>query len=133
MLEGCVTLNERADLDVTVYRSRNDQDEEVSIEVTYGKATIFSIRDQSFDVDACRRFGRAVRNNTLLNVRFINRIDGGADALDGELFVAAARCINAFFAEIKYNTYVVNASLDLTMGLSMYDLAEFIHYYPKDQ
>jgi hypothetical protein len=59
-----------------------------------------------------RRPSRAVRNSTLQ----VLLIKSSTDDIDVECLVAAARCIGAFFAEVKHNTSIVDADLDLTMG-----------------
>lgn len=84
------------------------------------------ISDRLFDIDVWRSFGRAVRNSTLntLTLRKPRR-GGGVDSNHGERLVAAARCLDALFLEVKHNKSIVKATLINLEGLSV-DLSEFI-------
>jgi hypothetical protein len=48
------------------------------------------------------------------------------DANNDELLVAAARCIDAFFAEAKHNKSIVDGTFDLSVGASIDNLSHFI-------
>jgi hypothetical protein len=69
-------------------------------------------------------FGRAVKNSTLDRLEVHKSSD--VDARNDDLVVAAARCIGAFFTEVKHNTTIKDANLKLTAGASLDDLIVFI-------
>jgi hypothetical protein len=106
-------------LDVTT----NVRGQRVSIRVGDGCGALY-FRDQTFDLDAWSRFGKAVRNSSSLHTFDLVR-SGVADAIDGDLLVAAALCIDAFFAEVKRNKSIATATIELT-GLLINDVTEFI-------
>jgi hypothetical protein len=90
--------------------------------VTSFSETVFDHGDELFD--EWRRFGIAVQNCNLHKFWMDMK---GAGAVNSDLLTVAARCINAFFAEAKYNEsiVIVDATIELT-GLSMDDVSYFI-------
>jgi hypothetical protein len=88
--------------------------------ITSFSETVFDHGDELFD--EWRRFGIAVQNCTLH--QFWMDMEG-TGAVNSDLLVVAARCMNAFFAEAKYNESIVTATIELT-GLSMDDVSYFI-------
>jgi hypothetical protein len=90
----------------------------------YGHDYVFRVSDQLFEVDEWRSFGRAVRNCTWNVFELERRLYEIEDDINGDP-AAAARCINAFMGEMKYNTTIATATIELP-GLSMNDLGEFI-------
>jgi hypothetical protein len=98
---------------------------EVVLGSDYDQDYHFDVTDQLDEVDAWTSFGRAVRNCTLKEFLFRRRIRGENNMNGGDLLAAVARCINAFAAEVKYNTTIESASFELP-GLSMNDLSEFL-------
>jgi hypothetical protein len=108
LLEGSPTTN--------LIRITTHIDQHISIKVkldsgSYGDT--YTYIDRTFDVDAWRRCGRTVRKMFLHNLVRHDANNRG---------VAAERCIDEFFAEAKHSTVIVDAAIDLTMGLSMDDL-----------
>lgn len=80
-----------------------------------------------------RRFVRAVRNIDLHKL-ILEKDDfleeRLVDANSDELVATAARCIDAFFAEVKHSKSIVNAVLYLMVGASVDDLSVFIQTTP---
>jgi hypothetical protein len=114
LLEGSPTTN--------LIRITTHIDQHISIKVkldsgSYGDT--YTYIDRTFDVDAWKRCGRTVRKMFLHNLEFVRH-----DANNRE--VAAERCVDAFFAEVKHSTVIVDAAIDLTIGVSMDDLIGFI-------
>jgi hypothetical protein len=93
---------------------------QVKVELIFGMNV--NVFDDVFDVDVWKRFGRAVRASTLRHLevkRYILSVEGEEN---GELLA----CIGAFFSEMKHSTSITIASFELSAGLSMDDMSEFI-------
>jgi hypothetical protein len=82
----------------------------------------FAINDQSFEADAWRRFGRAVRSIALDELRLWSILDVGDSP------PSASRCIDTFINEGKHNKSIVciDADIDFLTEASMDVLGEFI-------
>jgi hypothetical protein len=88
---------------------------------------VLNIIDKSLDFIVWKRLGRAIRNSTLRHI-YHRRSHGEVEdaiAMNGELFAAATRCINAFLSEVKHNKSIVVVNVSL-IRLPMDDLSEFI-------
>jgi hypothetical protein len=79
------------------------------------RQTPFCFIDEVFDPDVWTRFGRAVRNSRALKTISLRR----RDVINGDLPVAAARCIDAFFAEVKHNKSIAVAVPDQPLLLQL--------------
>jgi hypothetical protein len=97
----------------------SDSDSDLRIEI--------EIFDHKFDVDVWTRLGRVSRTCNLHQSQLYRSIPTrDADVIDDERLASTARCIFAFFAEVKHNKSIVDADLDLTVGATISDLSELI-------
>jgi hypothetical protein len=135
LTEACKLLEREPRIEwglVAVYTGQQSIDGSINVwGVSPRGATPFDFIDQVFDADVWTRFGRAVRNSRTLNHIILRRPEvwRGANIIpiDGDLPVAAARCIGAFFSEVKHSKSISRAEIDLR-GAPMEHLCEFVQY-----
>jgi hypothetical protein len=70
----------------------------------------------------------AVRNSVLITLYLFGCMNSKdyVHVIDGELFGAATRCIDAFLAAVKHNKSITKELFNLRMGMSVDELSGFI-------
>jgi hypothetical protein len=137
LTEACELLEGNPQIILERLKLQTDEDgpEQVLIEMVYDDCEFHvservqnasARKSKRVAMQAWRRSCRAVRNSNILSLDTLSFWQEFSEfELNGELFARAAQCIDTIFAEVKQNTTIETAYLNLT-GVSMNDLIYFI-------